>query len=63
MKTGSEIGFPKFANHAVGGTYNAVRLSSALPAELTVCGGRATVRRSLTDAAVSDRYAEEPHAH
>jgi hypothetical protein len=46
-------------DRAVGGAYNAVRLSSASLAERTVCNGRTTVRRPLADAAVSSRRAEE----
>jgi hypothetical protein len=53
MKIGSETDMPNSVNRAVGGAYNAVRLSFALLAERSVCNGRTTVRPSLTDAAVS----------
>jgi hypothetical protein len=59
MKIGSEIGILKLKNWAACGVQNAVRLSSASLAERTVCNGRTTVRRPLTDAAVSNRRAEE----
>jgi hypothetical protein len=62
MYCGSEPDIPKSVNRAVGGAYNVVRLSSASLAERTVCDGRMTVRRPLTDAAVSNRFAEEPQA-
>jgi hypothetical protein len=62
MNIGSAIDSPKSVNHAVGGAHNAVRLPSASLAERTVCNGCTTVRRSLTDAAVSNRRAEELQA-
>src|SRR6202011_5194494 len=55
MKIENETDIPKSLNQAVGGAHNAVRLSSASPAERVVCSGRTTVRRPLTDAAVSNR--------
>src|ERR1700730_8661540 len=59
MKIENETDIPKSLNQAVGGAHNAVRLSSASPAERVVCSGRTTVRRPLTDAAVSNPRAEE----
>jgi hypothetical protein len=63
MKTGSETDMPSSPDRAVGRAYNAIRLSSASPAERFVRNGRTTVRPSLTDAAVSNRRAHEPHEH
>jgi hypothetical protein len=63
MKIGSETDMPNSVNRAVGGAYNAVRLSSASLAERSVCNRRKTARPSLTDAAVINRRAHESHAH
>jgi len=63
MKIGSETDMPNSVNRAVGGAYDAVRLSSASLVERSVCSGRTAVRPSLTDAAVSNRRAAESHAH
>jgi hypothetical protein len=63
MKIGSETDMPNSVNRAVDGAYNAVRLSSASLAERSVCNGSTTLRPSLTDAAVNNRRAHEPHAH
>jgi hypothetical protein len=54
---------PRSVNGAVGGAYNAVRLSSASLIERAVCNGRTTVRRPLTDAPVSNQRAHESHAY
>jgi hypothetical protein len=62
MKIGSETDMPNSVNRAVGGAYNAVRLSSTSLAERFVCNGRTAVRPSLTDAAVSSGRAHESHA-
>jgi hypothetical protein len=62
MKIGGETDIPKSVNRAVGGAYDAVRLSSTSLAERTVCNGRMTVRRPWADAAVSNRHAEESQA-
>ena len=59
MKIGRETGIPNSVNHAAGGAYNAVQLSSASVAECTVFNGRTTAQRPLTDAAPSNRRAEE----
>jgi len=63
MKIGSETDMPNSVSRAVGGAYNAVRLSSASLAERSVCDRRRTIRPSLTDAAVTNRRAHESHAH
>jgi hypothetical protein len=63
MKIGSAIDMPNSVNRAVGGAYNAIRLSSALPAERSVCNARTTFRPSLIDAAASNWRAHESHAH
>jgi hypothetical protein len=42
MKIGNETEIRKSVNRAAGSAYNAVRLSSASPAERTVCNGRTT---------------------
>jgi Flp pilus assembly protein TadD len=47
MKIGSETDMPNSVNRAEDGAYNAVLLSSASPAERSVCNGRTTVRPSL----------------
>jgi hypothetical protein len=62
MKIGSESDISKLVNHAIGGSHNAVRISSASLIERTVCNGRMTVRRPLVDAAVSNRRVEESQA-
>jgi hypothetical protein len=62
MKIGRETGFPNSVNHAAGDAYNAVQLSSASVAECTVFDGRTTAQRPLTDAAPSNRRAEESQA-
>jgi hypothetical protein len=62
MNIESETDTPNSVNRAVSGAHNAVRLSSASLAERPVCNTRATVRPSLTDAAVSNRRARESHA-
>ncbi len=63
MKIGSETDVPSSVNRAVGDAYNTVLLSSASPAERSVFNGRATVRPSLTDPAVSNGRAHESQAH
>jgi hypothetical protein len=63
MNIGSENRHPKISKLCDGGTKNAARLSSESLAERIVYSGRAAVRRSLTDASVSDRRVEESHAH
>jgi hypothetical protein len=58
MKVGSETDIPQISKSCGG------RRLQCRPIVIRIAGnGRTTVRRPLTDAAVSDRCAEESNAH
>jgi hypothetical protein len=62
MKIGRETGIPNSVNHAAGGAYNAVRLSSLAVSKRSVFNGRTTAQQPLTNVSVSDQRAHESHA-